>query len=262
MTAAVVRRAGRALLLVLAGLLVAGCQVRSELNVTVDEDGSGTVELAVALDEDALSRRPDVLDDLDLSDLADTGWEITGPHEEVDGWTWLRARHRFGTPEELGVLVGEVTGERGPLRDVALRREDAFAETRYAFTGTVDFTAGAGALADDPELAEALEAQPIELLEERLGAAIDEMIEVQVAVRLPGTVESNAPTQASNGAVWQPSVVEREAVELAATGTLRRTEPLVWVGVAIAAGFALLLYLLVRLALWRRRRRAGVPGPT
>lgn len=256
------RRAGRALLLVLAGLLVAGCQVRSELNVTVDEDGSGTVELAVALDEDALSRRPDVLEELDLSDLTGTGWEIAGPEEEVDGWTWLRARHDFGTPEELGVLVQELAGERGPLRDFELRREDEFAETRYAFSGTVDFTAGAAALADDPELAAALEAEPIELLEQRLGTAVDEMIEVQVAVRLPGSVESNAPTQASNGAVWQPSVVEREAVDLAATGTLSRTQRLVWVGVAVAAGFALVLYLLVRVALWRRRRRAEAPTAT
>jgi len=258
----VARRAGRALLLVLVGLVVAGCQVRSELNLTVDEDGSGTVELAVALDEDAMSRRPDVLDELDLSDLTDTGWEITGPEEEADGWTWLRARHDFGTPDELGVLVAEVAGERGPLRDFELRREDAFAETRYDFSGTVDFTAGAGALADDPELAEALEAEPVELLEQRLGAALDEMIQVQVAVRLPGSVESNAPTQASNGAVWQPSVAERESVELAATGTLSRTQRLVWVGVAIAAGFALLLYLLVRVALWRRRRRSGAPAGT
>jgi hypothetical protein len=251
------RRAGRALLLVLAGLLVAGCQVRAELNVSVEEDGSGVVELAVGLDEDALSRRPDVLEDLDLSDLTDTGWEIVGPVEEVDGVTWLRARHEFGTPEELGVLVDEVAGERGPFRDFELRRSDAFAETRYDFSGTVDFTAGAGALAEDPELAEALEAEPIELLEERLGAAIDELVRVQVAVRLPGSVESNAPTQASNGAAWQPSVVEREVVELRATGTVSRSERLVWVGVAVAAGFALLLYLLVRAALWRRRRRAA-----
>lgn len=255
-----VRRAGRALLLVVAGLLVAGCQVRSELNLTVREDGSGVVELAVALDEDAMSRRPTALEDLDLSDLRDAGWEIAGPEEEVDGWTWLRARHDFGTPEELGTLVDEIGGEQGPLRDFELRREDAFAESRYDFSGTVDFTAGAASLAQDPELAEALEAEPIALLEERLGAAIDEMVQVQVAVRLPGSVESNAPTRASNGAAWQPSVVERERVELAATGTVSRSERLVWVGVAVAAGFALLLYLLVRFALWRRRRRDEAPA--
>lgn len=257
---AVRRRLGRVGLAALVLLALAGCEVRTELNVTVEEDGSGDVEVALALDDDALSRRPDVFDELDLSDLTDTGWQVTGPAEEADGDTWIRARHDFGTPEELETLVAEVAGEDGPFRDFELSREDAFTESRYHFSGTVDFTAGAGALVEDPELAEALDAEPIELLEQRLGAAIDEMVEVQVAVRLPGSVESNARTRAENGAVWRPSVVDREAVELRATGTVSRTERLVWSGVAVAAGFALVLYLLVRAAAWRRARRRATPA--
>lgn len=259
---AVRRRIGRAGLALLALVLLAGCEVRTELNVTVEEDGSGDVELAVGLDEDALSRRPDVLDELDLSDLTDTGWELTGPAEEADGFTWIRARHRFGTPDELGVLIADVAGGEGPFRDFALRRDDELTESRYRFEGTVDFTSGVAALAEDPELAAALEAEPIELLEQRLGAAIDEMVEVQVAVRLPGSVDSNARTQASNGAVWQPSVVEREVVELRATGTVNRTGRIAWLGVGAAAAFALVLYVLVRAASWRRaRRRTTAPSP-
>ncbi len=252
-------RLARAALLVVVAVVLTGCQLRIELNVTVEEDGSGTLELAVALDDEAVARRPTVFEEIDLSDLTDTGWEVTGPVEEADELTWIRARHTFGTPDELGLLVDEIAGEDGPFRDFGLTREDAFAETRYTFAGTVDFSAGVAELTDDPELAEALEAEPIELLEERLGAAIDEMIEVQVAVRLPGSVDSNAPTRASNGAVWRPSVVEREAIDLRATGTLDRTERLVWVGVAVAAGFALVLYLLIRLASWRRARRRTTP---
>ena len=249
-------RAGLALLVLVA---LAGCEVRTELNVTVEDDGSGELELAVALDEEAVSRRPNLLEELDLTDLTDTGWEITGPAEESDGSTWIRARHDFGTPEELGTLVEEVAGERGPFRDFELTQEEDFAERRYEFRGTVDFTAGAGALAEDPELAEALDAEPIELLEQRLGAAIDDMVEVQVAVRMPGSVESNALTQASNGAVWRPSVVEREVVELRATSTVSRSERLVWAGVAAVAGFALVLYVLIRVAGWRRSRRRPTP---
>jgi hypothetical protein len=260
-TATAVRaRLGRAGLAVLVLLVLAGCEVRTELNVTVEEDGSGQLELAVALDQDAMSRRPRLLDELDLSDLTDTGWEVTGPAEETDGATWIRARHDFGTPEELATLVEEVAGEDGPFRDFELSREDAFTESRYRFDGTVDFTSGAGALAEDAELAEALDAEPIELLEQRLGAAIDEMVQVQVAVRLPGSVDSNALTQASNGAVWRPSVTDREVVELRATGTVSRTERLVWLGVAAVAGFALALYLLVRAAAWRRSRRRATPA--
>lgn len=248
-------RAGRAALAVLAGLVLTACQLRTELNITVDDDGSGVLELAVALDDDALERRPDVFDELDLSDVIDTGWEVTGPAEEADGRTWIRARHDFGTPEELGPLVDEVAGEDGPFQAFGLAREDAFAETRFAFEGTVDFSAGAAAFTDDPELAEALEADPGELIEDRLGQAIDEIVQVQVAVRLPGSLDSNAPVRASNGAVWRPSVVEREVIDLQATGTVSRSERLVWVGVAVAAGLGLVLYLLVRLALWRRSRR-------
>ena len=259
-TTAVRRGLGRAGLAVLVLVALAGCEVRAEVNVTVDEDGSGLLELAVALDDDALSRRPGVLDELDLSDLTDTGWEVTGPAEESDGYTWLRARHRFATPEDLGTLIDDVAGAEGPFRDFRLTREDEFAVSRYRFTGTVDFTGGAGALAADPELAEALEAEPIELIEERLGGAIDEMVEVQVAVRLPGSVDSNALTQASNGAVWRPSIVEREVLELRATGTVGRSERLVWVGVGVAAAFALVLYLLVRAATWRRSRRRATPA--
>lgn len=246
--------------LVLAAL--AGCEVRTELNVTVEEDGSGQLELALALDDDAVSRRPGLLEELDLSDLTDTGWEVTGPAEEADSDTWIRARHPFGTPEELSTLVAEVAGEDGPFRDFELSRDDAFAESTYRFDGTVDFTAGAGALVVDPALAEALDAEPIELLEQRLGEAIDEMVEVQVAVQLPGSVESNAVTRADNGAVWRPSVVEREVVEMQATGTVSRSDRLVWSGVAAGAALALVLYLLIRAAAWRRSRRRATPVGT
>lgn len=241
-------------------LVGAACEVRTELNVTVADDGSGTVEVALGLDDDALDRRPRVFDQLDLSGLEDAGWEITAP-EEDGGFTWLRATHRYGAPEEVGPLVDQVAGDRGPLRDFRLVREDEFAETRYRFAGTVDFTAGAAALVDDPELAEALGSDPVELIEERLGATIDELVQVQVAVRLPGDVDSNAPTQASNGAVWRPSIVEQEAVQLEATSALPRTERWVWLGVAVLAGSALVLYALVRILGWRRRRtRSTTPA--
>ncbi len=254
-TTAVARaRVGRALAAAVLVLALAGCEVRAELNVAVDDDGSGQVELAVGLDEDALSRRPGILDELDLSDLTDAGWELTGPAREADGFTWIRARHGFGRPDELGALIDAVAGEQGPFRDFEVRREDDLTERRFHFEGTVDFTAGAGGFTSDPEVAEALDAEELDVLEERLGAAVDDMVQVQVAVRLPGSVDSNARTRASNGAVWRPSVVDREVAELRATGTVDRTGRVVGLGVGAAAAFALVLYLLVRVASRRRGR--------
>lgn len=244
----------RAIVGVLVALVLAGCQLTAELNVVVEPDGSGTVEIGIGLDDDALERRPDVFDELDVDDLVEAGWVFTGPVREGDR-TWLRASRDFASPDELGPLIDDVAGTDGPFRDFSLTRESAFAETIYAFRGTVDFAGGLDEITDDPELAEALDAEPVELLEERLGAAIDRLISVQVAVRLPGEVESNATTRASNGAVWSPSVLEEEAIELVATSTVSRSERLVWVAVAVAAGIALVLVLAIRLASWRRSRR-------
>ncbi len=245
----------RGVLLVVFGVAVAGCQLTTEINVTVEADGSGELEVAIGLDDDAMSRRPDVLDDLAVDDLVDAGWVITGPAKEDDDLTWIRATHAFASPGELGPLVDDIAGADGPFRDFAVEREPGFAETRYRFSGTVDFSDGVEGLADDPELAEALGAEPLDLLEERLGETVDRLLSFQVAVRMPGEVESNASTRASNGAVWRPSVLEPEPLELVATSAVARTERLVWLGVAVVAGFVLVLVLAIRLAAWRRDRR-------
>lgn len=240
--------------------VLAGCELRTEINLDVSEDGSGTVEVGAGVDDDALERRPTLLDDLALDDLLATGWTATAPTREADGLTWVRLRHDFATPDEVGPLIDEIAGEDGPFRDFELTRSDGFAETTYSFSGTVDFGSGVSGLTDDPQVAEALEADPAELIEAEIGQALDEVLRVQVGVRLPGDVTSNAPTQASNGALWRPSVLEREAVELNAAGTISRTDRWIWLGVAVAAGTGALLFLVIRLAAWRRARSAE-PAP-
>ena len=45
------RALARVLLLVLGALVLGACELRAELNVSVEDDGSGAVEVAVGLDE-------------------------------------------------------------------------------------------------------------------------------------------------------------------------------------------------------------------
>lgn len=248
------RAAVRGLLLVVVAALLGACQLRTEVNISVAEDGSGTVGVGIGLDEEAVEENPDLLEALEFPDLVEAGWEITGPRDEDDGFRWVRVEHGFDDPADVGVLIDQVAGENGPLRDFEVLRADEFAETSYRFQGVVDFSEGVGAITDDDELAAALGEEPAELIQSRVGRAVDELLRFQVAVRLPGDVESNAPTRASNGAVWRPSVLERDEVELTATSTLRQTDRLVWTAVAIAAGVALAVLLLVRIGRWRRRR--------
>ena len=53
-----IRWAARPLVALLAVVLLAACQVRTEVAVDVGEDGSGTVTVSVGLDPDAASRVP------------------------------------------------------------------------------------------------------------------------------------------------------------------------------------------------------------
>ncbi len=236
-------------------LVLAGCELRTEINIDVAEDGSGIVEVGAGVDDDALERRPGLLDELAIDDLLATGWTASEPTKEADDLTWVRLRHEFARPDEVGPLIDEIAGESGPFRDFTVERSDGFADTTYSFSGVVDFTDGVSGLTDDPELSDALAADPVELIEAEFGQAIDEVLQFQVGVRLPGDVDSNAPTQASNGALWRPSVLEREAIDLSARGSVSRGERFVWLGVAVVAGFALVLFLAIRLAGRRRGRR-------
>jgi hypothetical protein len=248
----------RALLALVASILAtAGCQVRTEVGVRVEEDGSGVVSVAVGLDEDAVDRVGRLEDALRLEDLVATGWEISEPTLEADGFTWIRGSKPFATAAEAGQVMAEVAGEHGPFREFAVTRERSFARTSYGFEGTIDLTGGLEAFGDDA-LAAALDGEPlgedIAAIEERIGAAIDEAFSIRVAVRLPGDLGStNAPTRAENGAVWEPRLSEPGAIELRAESEVVRTRTIV---LTVLAVLALVAAAAVAFGVPRRRRVA------
>lgn len=245
-------RARRALLGALLLLLVtSGCRLELDVNVTVEEEGSGTVEVVTGLDEDAVERiGGDLAAVVELDDLRAAGWSVDGPTEDPDGYTRLRVQRRFGNPEEAAAIFDEIAGEDGPFQDFAVGRDSTFAATEWTFTGRVDFTGGIEALGDD-RLAAELDGQPlgltVEEIEEQLGDSLDRLVQVRVGVRLPGDVTSNATTKADNGAVWQVGFGEG-TVEMEAEGSERRISTLVAIGIAAMLGLALLVLLLVWLA--------------
>lgn len=238
-------------------VLAGGCQVRTELAVDVDGDGSGTVTVSVGLDADALERVPGLEQELRLDDLRATGWDITGPAPEADGFTWIRATKPFATPEEAATVLAEVAGEGGPFR-LEVTRERSFARTTYGFRGVVDFEGGLERFGDDA-LAESLGGEPlgedVAAIEERIGAAIDSVFGFEVAVRLPGELtRSNAPTEAANGAVWEPRLSEAGPVELVAESETVRLRSIVLAALAVLAVVAAAVVLVVSRL---HRRRAG-----
>jgi hypothetical protein len=242
---------GRLARIALLGLLLGACRLQLDVNVEVAEDGSGEVEVVVAVDRDGIDRIGGDLDAvLATDDLEDAGWTIEGPDEETDGFTRVRFRKAFDDPDEASAIFEEIAGEEGPFQDFAVSHDSSLARTEWGFRGRVDFSGGLEAFGDD-ELAAALDGEPlgqsVEEIEAQLGEALSRIIQVRVGVRLPGEVTSNATTKAENGALWQVSFGDG-TVDMEANGEETRTATVVGIVVAIVCVVLLLVYGLVRLA--------------
>ncbi len=255
----------RRVLVVLVGvLLLGGCRLQLDVNVAVEEDGSGSVEVVVGVDRDGIERIGGDLDAvLAIDDLADAGWTVDGPELEDDGFTRVRFRRSFANPEAAAGIFNEVAGEDGPFQGFAVTRDSSFARTEWGFSGRVDFSGGIEAFGDEALAAE-LDGEPlgqtVEEIEEQLGEALSRIIQVRVGVRLPGDVSSNATTKAGNGELWQVGFGEG-TIDMEANGEEQRTASLVGIGVAVECLVVLLLYVLVRLAMRSTaRRRVAAPS--
>lgn len=243
---------------------MAACQVETEVMVSLEEDGSGEVEVAVGLDDDAMARVPDptgggespeanLVELARTADLEAAGWEVSGP-EETDGVTWLRITKPFGTPEEAGEILAEVA-PGGVLSDLKVSRGSSFGSDNYEFSGKADLSGGLEALADEG-LAELLDGNALgespEAMEERFGQPVAEMFHLVVRAELPGDVSQE----------WTPEL-GGSAVDLDASSTVYNTPALALAGVAGLSVVGLVLLFVVRTL-----RTSGLPrtvkssGPT
>ena len=218
------------------------------------EDGSGEVAVTAHLDADALGRVPDADGDgastpADLGalvrteDLAAAGWTVGEPVEAGEGGAMVQVTRAFGTPAEAARILAELTGPDGALRELAVSRSTSFGRTELGFSGTVDLSRGLEAFGDEG-LAAALDGEPLgedaAAIESRIGRPLAEAVTLEVTADLDGEATS-----------WSPRLGDG-AVDMAAERTLWDIPVLALSAVAVAAGVALAVVLLVRL----RRSRA------
>ena len=245
----------RAFLAVLAVLLAAGCQVRTVVTVSMEDDGSGTVDVAVGLDQEAVAKVPDLdgsgaSNSADLvklvrvDDLTAAGWTIGEPSDaDAEGFVWLDASKPFATPDEATEILAELTGPDGGLRDLQVERKASYGVTRYAFSGVADLSGGLEAFGDQG-LATTLDGEPLgqdaAAIEQRLGQPLAEMVKLSVKVELPGGTADS----------WDP-VLGGEPVDMAADVTIYDRIVLALTVLSIGCLVALAVVLLAR------RRAAG-----
>jgi hypothetical protein len=172
----------RALVVALAALVLAACHVEGRVDVTVFDDGSGTVSVSVGLDDEAVERVWDLSGAVPTVDLVDAGWKVGAPTEE-GGLTWIEATKRFRSPEELTAVMDEI----GVFRDWTLKVTDGFASTSWEVDGRIVVNGGVTQFSDS-DLAAALDGMALGMTPEELQTAMDESgpLQLTVNVRLPG----------------------------------------------------------------------------
>jgi hypothetical protein len=169
--------------------LLAGCQVKVDVDTRVERDGHGVLTVGVGLDERALARVGDLDQQIRVGDLTAAGWEVGKAQRGPDGLTWLRASKRFSSMVELNAALAELTGEPAMFRDFRLADEDAGTAVSHHLTGTVDATRGIGAFAD-AQLGARLGGDPVAArvaaIEAEEGKKLADMVTVDVTASVDG----------------------------------------------------------------------------
>jgi hypothetical protein len=253
--------------------LLAGCRLDAQVGVVVDDDGSGTVTVAVELDPQAAAELGDPAAVV-TADLEQAGWVVEDPAGdgggeggEQGGAVRFVVRRSFGSPEDLPAVLDEVGGRDGVFRDVSLTVEGGVDRTTYRFGARVVLS-GRPEQFSDPELDAALGNLPLGRTPEELavlGADDPAAATLRLEVRLPGGEPDTDGEVRDGAATWsfpltggEPTDQEVGSVSEVLDG---RTRALLGAGVLCAA----LAVVAVVVGLVRRRssrsRSAGGPQP-
>jgi hypothetical protein len=246
---------------------LSACQATLRVGVDTHGDGSGLVTVTVLLDQDAAKTIPDLAQQLRTSDLQKAGWKITGPTPAQNNGVQVTATKPFRSPSEAILVLGELSGGApgngaGPFNGFRIDQHHGFLTTKTTFHGVVDLTCGLRCFGD-AQLQQQLGASDLGIdptkLQQQAGVILDRIFRFEVGVRLPGSLQSsNAPSQAGNGAQWQPRLGNK--VELTATSQTWNVARVVLLGLAVVAAVLLVALLAGRARRTRRRARRGRRG--
>jgi hypothetical protein len=184
------------LLVLVAGvLLVAGCKVDTDITVTLEEDGTGSITTVVTLDAEAVGRVESDGRTLEtafpLDDLTAAGWTITPWQHGADGSARLQLEHDYAGEDELRQRIGELVGPTGLLTDAQVRRDRGLLRSQDELALTADLRRPSTGILKDPELLTALQASGLDVatLDQQLQAQLRESLTLSVTLIAPGDKE-------------------------------------------------------------------------
>jgi hypothetical protein len=233
--------------------VLAGCKVDADLTITTRGDGTGTVEMEIILDAEAVARVEADGRTLDtafsLDDLRSAGWEISPWTRAEDGSAAIVFTHGYSGEDELEQRIDELVGPTNLVRDVELTRQRGILRDRDELSVDVDLRAVGAGIQADPELAAALQASGLDVatLDEQLEAELREALTLDVTVEVPG------------GRTETVSVGPGDEERATAARSSFDSGKMTWFVIAgILVFLALLLYLAANVGARRERARRPV----
>jgi hypothetical protein len=234
--------------LALVGTLAA-CQADATVTVRMNDDGSGTVSVRVVLDAAAV-RAAEVgggtlADRVRLTDLTGAGWTVTPWRGVASGGAVLAVRKPFARPQQVGAIVRELNGAKGPVPVLTASRDASTFSTSWRVVGGIDLRKLDLGLADDQQLVANLTDERVDPsgVEQRILASAQSGLRVTVRAELP------------DGTARQVSAVPGRRAALVATAEASDLGRQLLVIAGIVVG-VLALVLLVLGETRSRRRRA------
>ncbi|MGI9578184.1 MAG: hypothetical protein ACR2OH_08305 [Microthrixaceae bacterium] len=229
--------------LVAATVFLAGCNTNADVAVDVAKDGSGTVAVAVELDSEASSAIGGA-EGLVLTDLAETGWALSGPEAAEDGSLKVSATHDFAGDDELAAVLDGVAGP-GVFTDVSIDIEESFGSTEWSASLNVEVS-GDPAQFSDEELTAVLGGLP-------LGRTPEELAEVGATVPGAATMSVGLSMFGQDSDAAELDLTAGEPSSASLSVQYNETQTLVYVLAAFVAVLLLAAVVFAVLALRRRR---------
>ena len=195
-------RVTRAVALVAACLLLSSCRVDTDVSLRVNPNGSGRVSVPVTADAAVVKAAPALKSHVVADDLVAAGWDMNGPKETKDGGLTVTFSRGFATPAEATVLLSQVNGPRGPLKNLVLERTGKDSNSTFTLTGTLEVNGGLEAFADDAAI-KLLDGAPYADQVRNSGLDLGKIVAIRFAAGLPGKVIDTTGTVAGSTVTWR-----------------------------------------------------------
>ena len=179
----------RALVVVATCALLTSCRVDSVVTLDVEPDGSGTLAIVTTADAEVIAKYPNLASELSFDDAKAAGWSVSDVATTPEGAMQVRVAHHFVNPEEATDLLGQLSSEFGPFKDLVLTRTGKDTDSTWNLVGKLQVNDGLKAFAD-PQLLTTIGASPFQATLANSGLDIGQAVGVTFNLKLPGEIES------------------------------------------------------------------------